>query len=279
MFARLIDVMGDDLKIVNAARRSVQAPTSEHELMATRDEKDNLIHKESLKSVDAHLINYLARGLPSQEFEKLCEDLYKGEGSSIVDALNKYRSTAEHWTPFAHCAMTFHVQMPIFVARQLIRHTVGVTISEMSRRYVSKDPEYWFPEEGDWRLQADNVKQGSSDQCLTGEEAKTVNAKVGMFCSEATHLYRELVDDYKIAPEMARMILPINLYTDWHWTISLITAARICKQRLDAHAQKEIQLLAQQINDRAAKAFPVAWKALMSYGTAEITDEDRIIRD
>lgn len=255
MFARLLETMGDDLAIVNAARRSFGA------------EVDEIGPKE------IHIIRYLARGLPTKEYEAMIdsfEDIWSNEGRNYIkEQLNNYRGTAEHWTPFAHGQMRFHVQMPIFVARQLIRTTVGVVISEMSRRYVSADPDYWFPEEGDWRLAADNVKQGSSNQCLTGKQAAEWHKLVQDHCEQGTLIYRKGVDHYKLAPEIVRIMLSLNTYTDWHWTISLVTAARICRQRLDVHAQKEIQMLAQQINDAASEAFPHSWKALMSYGMEE----------
>ena len=253
MHVELLEIMGSDLVVVNAARRSFGKEVDE------------------IGPREVGLIRYLARGLPADEFEELLKGFIMNEGDQwwIRDALNKYRGTAEHWVPFAHCSLRFHVVMPIFVARQLIRHTVGVVISEMSRRYVSTDPDYWFPEEGEWRLAADNVKQGSSQECLTGEQAVEWHKAVQDYCQQGTDLYRKGVDHYKIAPELVRMLLAQNTYTDWHWTISLVTAARICRQRIDAHAQKEIQILAQPIYDAAAKAFPVSWKALMSYGTEE----------
>lgn len=251
MKATLIDHMGSDLKVVNAARRSFGK------------EKDTF---DPVK--DGNLIRYLARGCPSDEFKQIVEDLSStSDQEQIREALNHYRGLATHWVPFAHCQLTFHVQMPIFVARQLIRHTVGVSISEMSRRYVDDNPEYWFPPEDGWRVAAKNVKQGSSDQCLSAPMSQEVVDKVNEFCDGATYLYRVLVDDYKVAPELARIILPQNTYTDWHWTISLVTAARICHQRLDAHAQKEIQQLAKDVYDAAMEKFPVSFNALMTYGS------------
>lgn len=258
MKMQLIDQMGSDLKIVNAARRSFGNTTD------VLDEKA------------INLIKYLARGLRQSEFDALVEQLGWLDGNDPVDRkeiaklLNQYRGTAEHWTPFAHCYATFHVEMPIFVARQLIRTTIGVTISEMSRRYVDESPDYYMPGKEGWRLAADNVKQGSSDITLHYQGAGAeVQQAVDKFCNDATDLYRRLVDEYKVAPEMARMILPQNVYTDWHWTISLVTAARVCRQRMDSHAQKEIQVLVGPLYDAMSKAFPHAWTALMTYGCGD----------
>ena len=250
----LIDVMGNDLKVVNAARRSFGAEVTE------------------IGKREVGLIRYLARGMPEEEWVNFAEKMAWGSSDrqKIKDRLNEYRDTSTHWTPFAHCYMTFHVQMPIFISRQLIRHTVGVTISEMSRRYVKSDPEYWFPKEGEWRLAADNVKQGSSKEFLTGVQAVEWHKAVQDYCQQGLELYRKGVDKYKVAPELARIILNLNSMTDWHWTISLVTAARVCKQRFNAHAQKEIQDLAQKINEQTYKAFPICWTALMTNGTEEI---------
>lgn len=249
MKATLIDNMGSDLTVVNAARASFGAKV------------------ETLGPKDENLIRYLARGCPAKEFNELVGSFISYnplERDKVIEALNNYRGTSTHWVPFAHCQLTFELSMPIFVARQLIRHTIGVSISEMSRRYVSENPEYWTPGEDGWRLAAANVKQGSSDQ--TSPDGFIVEDLVKDYCDKGTQLYRRLVDEFKVAPELARILLPINAYTDWTWTISLVTAARICHQRLDAHAQKEIRDLIQMVHDACMEKYPVSFKALMDFG-------------
>lgn len=211
MFAKLIDVMGNDLKVVNAARVSFAKQ-----------------HTEFQKN-DAGLINYLAKN--------------------------------GHWTPFGHCQVTFHVKAPIFVARQLVKHQIGLVWNEISRRYVDEPPEFWWPERDGWRLRAENKKQGSSDEVLTGLlDLDYVGYHCAQFEEQAVGLYRTLLEK-QVAPELARMVLPVNAYTEWHWTGSLMAFVRVCKQRLDPHAQKETQLLARQIADAMAQAFPVSWAA------------------
>lgn len=269
MKAVLIDHMGDDLKIVNAARASFGTKSKlEMKLVECPVRDSGVIEVWDLAEKDKNLLRYLARGIPTKEYLDLI-DSFKGgvlPEETVKELLNKYRGISTHWVPFAHCYLTFEVTMPMFVKNQLIRHTIGVTISEQSRRYVSEDPEYWFPEITGWRIAAANVKQGSSDMVAAPVVAGDIDDAVRKHCEDATKLYRDLVDNKKIAPEMARMILPQNMMLDWTWTISLVTAARICRQRLDPHAQKEIQVLVKQVYDACMQKFPVAFKALMDFG-------------
>lgn len=216
MFAKLIDTMGNDLKVVNAARVSFAKQ-----------------HAEFQADKDAGLIRYLAKH--------------------------------NHWTPFGHCQATFHVKAPIFVARQLVKHQVGLVWNEISRRYVDDTPEFYWPADDAWRLRAENKKQGSSDECLTGKPLGDVLDAAHDAVNEATRSYKILLDN-GVAPEMARMLLPLNAYTEWHWTGSLAAWARVCKLRLDPHAQKECRDVAQEIDSAMAVAFPVSWAALMGGG-------------
>lgn len=278
MKAVLTDVMGDDLKIANAARASF-GKKSDWVYPPNRTDTNTKM----LAEKDAKLIRFLARGMKSDEMQKLLDAILElGESESATpipngtyeyqkarELLNYFRGKATHWVPFAHCYMTFEITMPIFVARQLIRHTVGVTISEQSRRYVDEDPEYWEPAtNGGWRLRpAEDIKQGSSADALIGLSAEAAHTMLRAHHINCTNLYRYLVDSLKVAPEIARIVLPLSSYTDWTWTASLVTVARVCHQRLDQHAQKEIRELTSQIYGAALEKFPVGFKALMDFGT------------
>ena len=212
MKAKIIDIMGDDLKVVNAARVSFAKQ-----------------HEEFDDKSDTGLINYLAKN--------------------------------GHWTPFAHCQATFHVKAPIFVARQLVKHQIGLVWNEISRRYVNDEPEFYWPDE--WRLRPDHIKQGSGDEVLERNSLAVLDLNEG--CESLQRLALQLYDEmnkHKVAPEMSRMILPQNMYTEWHWTGSLMAFARVCEQRLDAHAQLETQMIARDIDKDMKKAFPVSWQAL-----------------
>jgi thymidylate synthase (FAD) len=181
------------------------------------------------------------------------------EASQFSDEKNHkliaYLAKHGHWTPFAHCQITMRIKAPIFVARQLVKHQIGLTWNEVSRRYVDDQPEFWWPDE--WRLRAENVKQGSSEETipidLFWQNAHQHNA--------LSH-YKMLLDS-GVAPELARIVLPLNVYTEWYWTGSLMAFARVCKQRLDPHAQKETQEIAKGIADICAEKFPVSWGVLV----------------
>lgn len=166
-----------------------------------------------------------------------------------------YLAKHGHWTPFAHCQITMRVKAPIFVARQLVKHQIGLTWNEVSRRYVDDTPEFWWPEE--WRLRAENVKQGSSEETIPVDKMTTQ-----VLQNQILGVYESLLGK-GVAPEMARIVLPLNVYTEWYWTGSLMAFARVCKQRLDPHAQKETRDIAQMISDICADKFPVSWAVLL----------------
>lgn len=182
------------------------------------------------------------------------------------DFLNHIRRMPDHWTPFGHTAITLHIKAPIFVARQLGKHQVGMVWNEVSRRYVDDDPEFFEPY--DWRKAADNVKQGSSDEAIrtscvldySGEHthpkyaARDVN-------EIALHTYRGMLLA-GVCPEQARMVLPQSMYTEWWWTGNLYSFANVFIQRTDSHAQRECQDIAHQIGNIIEPLFPESWKAL-----------------
>jgi thymidylate synthase (FAD) len=202
----LLQTMGNDLTVVNAARVSF---AKESQLL---DEKDT------------KLIQYLARN--------------------------------GHISPFFHPQLCFRLKMPIFVAREWYRHTVGFARNEVSRRYVDTPPELYIPTE--LRERDPNLKQGSKSTFVDVNiaEQMKVTAQVTLTC------YNNLLEA-KVAPELARMILPQSMYTEFIETASLYAYARLCKLRLDPHAQKEIQVYAEAIDKLLREKFPVSWAALM----------------
>ena len=177
--------------------------------------------------------------------------------------LISYLAKHNHWTPFAHPQITLRIKAPIFVRTQLFKHKVGMVENEVSRRYVTDPPQFYVPE---WRGAPTNgAKQGSSDfipldQCNELTEAYTSAVK------QAEHIYDQLVAR-GVAPEQARSVLPQGTYTEWWWTGSLSAYARIYAQRIDAHAQWEVQKYAQAISEIIAPLFPHSWKALMGNPT------------
>ena len=214
------DHMGDDLSVANAARVSFGKQTKAIEVYPTTiDEQLVTIPFTNVK--DRHLIEYLAKH--------------------------------DHWTPFAHTSITFYIKSPIFVARQLGKHQVGLVWNEISRRYVSSEPEFYLPQE--WRLAAKDKKQGSLDETIKYGDAIQVQ-------EIALQHYQSMLEK-GIAPEQARMVLPQSTYTEWYWTGSLYAFARICKLRLQPDAQKETRYIAQLISDRCDQLFPISWAVLL----------------
>ena len=149
------------------------------------------------------------------------------------------------------------IKAPIFVARQLFKHKVGLTENEISRRYVDSEPEFYIPEV--WRGKAKNKKQGSSgilsDNEYIGEAVKIVYER-------AATMYNSLITKAGVAPEQARMVLPQGMFTEWFWTGSMSAWARICKLRISDDAQAESKGIAKMIDKECVKLWPISWSAL-----------------
>ena len=154
--------------------------------------------------------------------------------------LIKYLAEHNHWSPFGHASMQFHVKAPIFVARQLVKHQVGLVWNEVSRRYVDDEPEFYIPKE--WRLKAEDKKQGSSEE--------TIEYNIDGSIQFVKQTYDNLLKA-GVAPEMARMILPQNMYTEWYWSGTLMAFARVCNLRCKDDTQKETQVIADLIDFNA----------------------------
>lgn len=176
--------------------------------------------------------------------------------------LIKYLATHGHWSPFAHTFVSFRIKTPIFVARQLVKHQVGLSWNEVSRRYVDEEPEFYFPKE--WRGKPVNAKQGSSGIFPDNNPEYKLSVWVESQTHEQLNLYLTMIKD-GVAPEQARMILPQNMMTEFIWSGSLYAFARVCNQRLDDHAQKETQEVAQQILKTLKELFPVSCKYLINH--------------
>ena len=216
MEVNLIDKMGSDLSVVNAARVSF-AKISEWETIPHAGPTEG-----ALKYEDERLIKYLAKH--------------------------------GHWTPFGHGSLQFHIKAPVFVARQLVKHQVGLVWNEVSRRYVNSEPEFYTPEV--WRGAPENKKQGSSDIKIDIDP----NDFVRMYDS-AKWMYEHLLE-IGVCPEQARMVLPQSMMTEWYWSGTLYAFARVCNLRCKDDAQKETQMVAKQIDVLTEEIFPYSWEAL-----------------
>ena len=235
MKAELIANLGDDLTVVNAARVSFDKQSSwKKNVKSPPTEKE--LHEKDIK-----LIKYLAKH--------------------------------NHFTPFTHCSITLRETVPLFVARQRFKHTIGFTYNEVSRRYVDDDPEFYSPEV--WRFRAENIKQGSDEEGLTEQELDEkiwfvdgVYRALDQSSSSPKELYVTCMKTYKsllelnICPEQARMVLPQSMYTSYYVTGSLAAFSRAYNLRSEDTAQEEIKELAREWNKIIRKLFPESWKAL-----------------
>ena len=179
------------------------------------------------------------------------------------EKLIQYLADHNHWSPFAHCSLQFHIKAPIFVARQLVKHQVGLSWNEISRRYVDNEPEFYTVDV--WRKRAENKKQGSDpndtiEWVNRGERVGTVQLNVEY---HALRGYKEMIEA-GVAPEQARMILPQSMMTEWYWSGTLYAFARVCNLRCSSDAQIETKEVADKIAWKAARDFPISWEALTS---------------
>jgi thymidylate synthase (FAD) len=183
------------------------------------------------------------------------------EFDNIKDTkLIEYLAKHQHWTPFSQIVIKLRIKMPIFVARQWFKHTVGLTRNEISRRYINLEPELYTPKE--LRKSAEKIKQGSSNEIV--ENNSDLIEKIQFHNLESIQLYNELIYN-GVCNEQARIILPQGMMTEFIETGSLYAYYRIYKLRIDSHAQKEIQEYAKEIDKIMSELFPISWLALKTY--------------
>ena len=173
--------------------------------------------------------------------------------SKLINYLAKHN----HFTPLAHTSVSVRIKAPIFMARQFVKHQIGLVWNEESRRYIDSEPEFYIP--NTLRGRPINAKQGSSEDL---ESSALFTDMIIAESSRCLDLYKRLLEG-QVAPEQARMVLPQNTMTNWMWTGSLVAFSRVVKLRTDLHAQKEAQELAELIDKVVAPLYPVSWKALM----------------
>lgn len=211
-FVRLVDVMGDDGSIVQAARVSYGAGTK------TVNE-------------DRGLIRYLMRH--------------------------------KHTTPFEMVEFKFHIKLPIFIARQWIRHRTA-NVNEYSGRYSIMKDDFYLPELDQIRPQSENNKQGRSDKAFSEEKASSIRAKLDKVQKELYSEYETLLED-DLARELARINLPLSNYTEWYWKIDLHNLFHFLRLRIDSHAQYEIRIYGEAMASIVKKIVPHAWQAFEDY--------------
>ena len=236
-FIRVVDYMGDDTSIVQAARVSYGKGTKK-------------------VPTDPGLIKYLMR----------------------------------HWhsTPFEMCEIKYHVKLPIFIARQWIRHRTA-NVNEYSARYSILDKEFYLPEPNHLAAQSQNNRQGRGD-VLKGEQAKKV---LDLLKTDAEKTYENyemmlnekydgsVIDENKVglARELARMNLTLNTYTQWYWKTDLLNLMNFLRLRADDHAQYEIRAYADVMLDTVKKWVPITYEAFMDYrvGGTEVSAKGKSV--
>lgn len=251
----LVRCADSDLDVVNAARVSFDNE-SDWEFYGDCDHGGATF---GLSKRDTKLIYFLARGFTSNEWQDLIDSLVsETDPAKVEQTILMLQRKAQHWAPFAHPTVRFRIKTPIFVARQLFKHKVGGQESEISRRYVKGEPEFYEPKV--WRAAPEgNIKQGSGGGVI---DQRGVIRWYEVFVKECQEQYETLLKEDNVAPEMTRMVLPQSMYTEWIWTGSLAFFARVYNQRSDSHAQWETQQYAKAIGEHMKKLFPVSWDAL-----------------
>ena len=236
-FVRVVDYMGDDSSVVQAARVSYGKGTKK-------------------VSTDSGLIKYLMR----------------------------------HWhsTPFEMCEIKYHIKLPIFIARQWIRHRTA-NVNEYSARYSILDKEFYLPETEHLAAQSQINRQGRGD-VLKGDQAKKV---LDLLKNDAEQTYKNyeemlnerydgsIIDEGKIglARELARMNLTLNTYTQWYWKTDLLNLMNFLRLRADHHAQYEIRAYADAMLDTVKKWVPITYEAFMDYrvGGTEVSSKGKTV--
>ena len=236
-FIRVVDYMGNDTSIVQAARVSYGKGTKK-------------------VNTDAGLIKYLMR----------------------------------HWhsTPFEMCEIKYHIKLPIFIARQWIRHRTA-NVNEYSARYSILDKEFYLPTSENLASQSQNNRQGRGD-VLKGDQAKKV---LDLLKSDAERTYSNyeemlnerydgtVIDENKIglARELARMNLTLNTYTQWYWKTDLLNLMNFLRLRADHHAQYEIRTYADAMLETLKKWVPITYEAFMDYrvGGTEVSAKSKSV--
>ena len=257
--------MGDDLNVVNNARVSFDKQSS----WKLDFSKDHKFGDHVLSDKDAGLVRFLATGFRKSEWNEMIQSVRTMSDLEIHRLFLKLRRHATHWAPMAHPHVQMRITAPIFLARQYVKHQIGLTWSEVSRRYVDDEPSFWFPD--GWRARPEGgIKQGSSDMIVESIRAED---EAGEFYTDPQHLSEAATEaglavflgmiEAGVAPELARINLPQNMMVTWRWTGSLAAFARVCQQRCDTHAQKEAQILGSQISTIMSGLFPVAWDAMV----------------
>lgn len=200
----------------------------------------------------------------------------KGTRKSSEDRqLIRYLMRHRHTTPFEMCEIKFHVKLPIFVARQWIRHRTA-SVNEISGRYSLFTDEYYTPNDSEMAMQSADNKQGRGDS-LAGAAAEDVHDSLATHSDASYALYTRLLTDHDLARELARVVLPVNYYTQWYWKIDLHNLLHFLALRMDPHAQYEIRVYAEAMARAAAAWVPLSYEAFEDYRLGAVSLSKQMI--
>ncbi len=233
----------------------------------------------------AHVTNPKAEEILDKEFKCLNAGFirlvdYMGGDESIVQAarvsygkgtktinedriLLRYLMRHMHTTPFEMVELKFHVKLPIFVARQWIRHRTA-NVNELSGRYSIMKDEFYIPAAETIKHQSVINKQGRSEEEVPNELLQKVLDTILTEQHNSYEKYENLLND-NIARELARINLPLSLYTEWYWKIDLHNLLHFLHLRIDKHAQYEIRVYAEKMGEIVKCVVPMAWEAFEDY--------------
>lgn len=189
-----------------------------------------------------------------------------GEGTKTVredKGLIHYLLRNQHTSPFEQVIFTFHMKLPIFVARQMIRHRTA-RLNEISGRYSVMKDDFYLPQKEDVAFQSKNNKQGRSEEDVPSDLIEKVLSRLNHDQKNLYKNYEEMIAD-GLARELARINLPLSLYTEWYWQIDLHNLFHFLKLRMDGHAQKEIRDYAQVLFMIGQKVCPLAFEAFETW--------------
>ena len=276
----------------------------------TKEQKQEILDQQSQKNT--------TKRVTSPELEKVLYDAmpvldhgfvrvvdYMGDDTSIVQSarvsygkgtkkvstdsgLIKYLMRHRHSTPFEMCEIKYHVKLPIFIARQWIRHRTA-NVNEYSARYSILDKEFYLPSSEHLAAQSKSNRQGRGD-LIEGDQAKKI---LDLLKNDAERTYNNYemmlnerfdgstIDENKkgLARELARMNLTLNTYTQWYWKTDLLNLLNFLSLRADSHAQYEIRAYADIMLDTVKKWVPIAYEAFMDYrvGGIEVSAKSKLV--
>ncbi|MEM7616822.1 MAG: FAD-dependent thymidylate synthase [Pseudomonadota bacterium] len=269
-------------------KQKTNITTKQQQEIAELQEEQHLTHRPTVKAIEKIL--YQAFPVLDHGFIRVID--YMGDDSAIVQAarvsygkgtkkvnqdqgLINYLMRHRHTTPFEMCEIKFHIKLPIFVARQWIRHRTA-NVNEYSARYSILDKEFYIPEIENIAPQSVSNNQGRSEQILSRAEAEQVinilrddaercynNYEILMNRDKDDNIINE--DNVGIARELARMNLNVNYYTQWYWKIDLHNLLHFLSLRADSHAQYEIRVYADIMLSILEKWLPLTYAAFKNY--------------